>query len=184
MTISEKRCKVCGVEKPITEFYRAAGMADGHRSDCRECNLAARRERYLRDPEPARARTRAWQKANPERYADRQAQWRASGGKAASDRRSHLRRAFALTETQYQGMLLAQGSVCAICRTPPKPGANLDVDHDHQTGAVRGLLCRNCNHGLGKFDDDIVNLFRAVEYLTGGVLLPELTYYESATPAG
>jgi hypothetical protein len=47
---ASKPCRICGIEKPLTEFYRSAGMRDGHRHDCNECNRAAKRERYAADP--------------------------------------------------------------------------------------------------------------------------------------
>jgi hypothetical protein len=46
-------------------------------------------------------------------------------------------------------MFQAQGGVCAICNQPPSPGRNLSVDHNHETGEVRGLLCVGCNTGVG-----------------------------------
>ena len=64
-----------------------------------------------------------------------------------------------------------QGGVCAICKKPEKSKWNteqpmlLAVDHDHETGRVRGLLCNNCNTGLGKFMDDPDLLSSAIEYL-------------------
>ncbi len=70
-----------------------------------------------------------------------------------------------------EAMLEAQGNLCAICH---KEGfkmhqgvfMNLNVDHCHKTGAVRGLLCHNCNRGLGLFQDDVNVLFNAISYLT------------------
>ena len=58
-------------------------------------------------------------------------------------------------------MHAAQGGVCAICRTAPAE----HVDHDHATGAVRALLCFNCNGGLGQFRDDPSLLYVAAFYL-------------------
>lgn len=58
-----------------------------------------------------------------------------------------------------------QGGRCAICRNRPA-SIRFAVDHDHKTGAVRGILCKRCNHDLlGGGHDDIVMLFRAIEYL-------------------
>jgi hypothetical protein len=48
---------------------------------------------------------------------------------------------------EYAAMLERQHGVCAICGNPPKT-RRLDIDHDHRTGAVRGLLCHRCNRGL------------------------------------
>lgn len=59
-------------------------------------------------------------------------------------------------------MFDAQGGVCAVCR---EVMAKVCVDHDHETGAVRGLLCNGCNSGLGMFRDDTATMLRAVEYL-------------------
>ena len=61
-----KVCKKCGLTKPLDDFYRAAGMRDGHRNDCKACNLAAKHERYLADPQAAIARVKRWQQENPE----------------------------------------------------------------------------------------------------------------------
>lgn len=58
-------------------------------------------------------------------------------------------------------MLEAQGGLCAICMTAPA----VHVDHDHATGAVRALLCFNCNGGLGQFKDDWDVLRAAAEYV-------------------
>lgn len=55
---------------------------------------------------------------------------------------------------------------CAICGVPEKElTRKLHTDHNHETGKIRGLLCANCNHGIGNFKDNIRLLFLAVEYL-------------------
>jgi hypothetical protein len=62
----------------------------------------------------------------------------------------------------YEETLAAQGGACAICL---RPSEKLHVDHCHASGQVRGLLCFECNTGLGKFADNIASLERAIEYL-------------------
>jgi hypothetical protein len=161
----DKRCNVCGEIKPLGEFYRSTGMRDGHRNDCRSCNLAARATRYRADPRPARERARRWQEDNPERHAANQARYRADGRKARSNRRSHLKRKFGITLEDYDAMLAAQGGLCAICRRPPTAGISLHVDHDHETGTRRGLLCFRCNNALGDLGDSIETLQTALGYL-------------------
>ena len=62
-----KHCTICGEVKPLADFYRAAGMRDGHRNDCKSCNLAAKRASY--DTATAVARVTKWRDDNPERFA-------------------------------------------------------------------------------------------------------------------
>jgi hypothetical protein len=59
---------------------------------------------------------------------------------------------YGLTVEEYEKMLAAQDGKCAICRNPPKT-RRLSVDHDHDTGAVRQLLCHPCNHGIAHLED-------------------------------
>jgi hypothetical protein len=77
-----------------------------------------------------------------------------------------LRKKYGLTVEQYVAMAEAQGHVCGICLRPEteKYGA-LHVDHDHATNQVRGLLCGQCNTGIGKFRDDPDLLRAAIDYL-------------------
>lgn len=80
-------------------------------------------------------------------------------------RDGYLRRNYGIGLDEYNEMLEKQGGRCAICLCRPRT-RNLAVDHDHLTGALRGLLCGRCNHGLLQFaQEDIVILKRAVEYL-------------------
>lgn len=77
---------------------------------------------------------------------------------------------YGIEEHEYQAMLEAQGGVCAICKQPESlvskgVTCRLQVDHDHKTDVVRGLLCRRCNTILGQADDDPEVLRLAMEYL-------------------
>ena len=82
------------------------------------------------------------------------------------DRRSKLKK-FGLTLEDYELLLKNQNGVCAICknRESSKMTSNLSVDHSHETGKVRGLLCARCNAGLGLLKDDIGCLQNAISYL-------------------
>lgn len=68
-----------------------------------------------------------------------------------------------MSSSEYDQLREAQGNLCAICHRPQ--AFALGVDHDHATGRIRGLLCRNCNQGLGYFADDPERLLRAISYL-------------------
>ena len=73
-----------------------------------------------------------------------------------------LMRRYGLTPNQVQAMLEAQNYVCAICGNY---FGLQNIDHCHKTGKVRGILCVNCNRGLGAFGDNIRNMEKALEYL-------------------
>jgi hypothetical protein len=158
-----KRCKVCGELKPLSDFYAAAGMRDGHRNDCKSCNLAAKKART--PPEVNRERVRRWQRENPEKYRAKQQQYARSGQKAAWNRQSYLKRTYGITVEQYEEMLAVQGGVCMICKQPRPENRTLHVDHDHATGEIRGLLCFRCNNALGDFEEQYELFRRAADYL-------------------
>lgn len=139
-------CRRCGEEKPADDFHRGA-------SECKPCHIARQRayeETRKDDPDHIAARrkaTREWFQRNPDYL-----------------REQHLRRKFGIGAADYDRMLEAQGGRCAICQLQPRR-RYLAVDHNHSTGAVRGLLCDPCNHGLGNFLDDPDLLRRALAYL-------------------
>lgn len=97
-----------------------------------------------------RARNRAWRQANPERSS-------------AINRASYMKATYGITVDEYDEMLADQGGVCAICGEAPTT-KRLAVDHDHETGELRGLLCVPCNAALGVLED---NLDAVSEYLGG-----------------
>lgn len=81
---------------------------------------------------------------------------------AYSTKLNRLRRT-GVTEDQYQEKLKEQAGVCAICRGTCSK--QLAADHNHETGKFRGLLCNNCNRGMGHLKDDPFILRRAAQYL-------------------
>jgi hypothetical protein len=81
-------------------------------------------------------------------------------------RGKHYERKYGITHKEYDQMYLEQNGVCKICKLPPVGQKNrLCVDHDHQTGDVRALLCDHCNRGLGFFKDDERLLNLASDYI-------------------
>jgi hypothetical protein len=169
-----KRCNVCGVLKPLDDFYRASGMRDGHRNDCKACNLAAKRARTALDPQANRDRVRRWQQENYGRYRSRQRLYRQQPERKAADREYHLKRKYGITLEDYERMLEAQGGVCAICGEPRPEERTLHVDHDHETGEVRGLLCFRCNNALGDFREQYELFQKAADYLDRDLELAQL----------
>ena len=75
-------------------------------------------------------------------------------------------RSYGISTEQYEQMLLEQNGSCYICNKKPEGKRALDIDHDHNTCEVRGLLCSNHNRAIGLFDDNINLLARAIEYLS------------------
>lgn len=81
-------------------------------------------------------------------------------------RKAQLKKNYKLTPEQYDAIFAIQNGVCAICNQPESGKREyLCVDHDHDTKKVRGLLCHDCNLGLGKFKDDPAILNKAIWYL-------------------
>lgn len=78
--------------------------------------------------------------------------------------RSLLKSKFGITEETYNQILIRQGNRCAICGSY-QVSKRLAVDHNHSTGKVRGLLCVNCNLGIGSLKEDRQILENAIEYL-------------------
>jgi len=174
-----KRCKRCGEIKPLSEFYRATGMADGHRSECKTCHKTKQQAWYQANRRHAIAQVKRWQQENKNHLHEYRREYRQR--RKTEERDAYLRRRFGITQADYDALLAEQGGGCAICGKPPGK-ISLHVDHDHETGEVRGLLCVGCNNALGQFRDDTALLQRAIGYV-GRDLLPrgeELELHELA----
>lgn len=83
----------------------------------------------------------------------------------AKNRERFLNWKYGIGDAEYQRMLEKQAGVCAICARPQLTHRKyLDIDHCHSTGKVRGLLCSNCNRGLGYLQDDPTRILRLAQY--------------------
>lgn len=131
-----KQCRVCNELKEETDFYKCGRKGGNPEARHTECKECAKtRIKATRDPERARD--------------------------------AHLRRNYGITLADFNRMVLSQGSKCACCRTD-KPGGKHGqwcVDHDHVTGAVRELLCKDCNIVLGLVEDSPEHLQRLLAYI-------------------
>lgn len=116
-----------------------------------------RREQYASDPE-YREKIKAQARENGRLHPN-------------TKRNGRLKATFGITLEDYDRMLASQSGCCAICGITenhvnhPRGRRNFYVDHDHKTGRVRGLLCQNCNFGIGHFRDSTELLRKAANYL-------------------
>ena len=111
-------------------------------------------------------------RSSAENYKEYMREWhkkaRAANAEYYSDK--YLYKKYGVTLEWYNQNLAKQKNVCAICKQPEVAVIrgrviSMPVDHDHQTGKVRGLLCTKCNRGLGLFADKVENLRSAISYL-------------------
>jgi hypothetical protein len=160
-----KRCRVCKERRPLDQFGPDGRTFDGLSSRCRECRNVYMREnaRNRTESDPAfREKRAAYWQTHREGQTD---QWARKRNRAYK-----LKAYYGMTVEQYDELLATQDGRCAICRQTQDEAdtrkRNLSVDHCHDSGAIRGLLCESCNIGLGKFRDDPELLEAALNYLT------------------
>ena len=170
-----KICSVCNKEKVIDEFYRDGGAKDGHCSLCKRCqkdyasdNKESRREYMAEWRNQRRNRpidgyiiierkvcTRCLEEKDVSEFHPDLCSSDGYGSdckpcKKMRNRERQYSREYGLTIDEYNNMLKQQGGVCAICGEPEIAIQRgqvipLSVDHNHATGAIRGLLCQRCN---------------------------------------
>lgn len=140
-----KTCSKCGETKSLAEFSKSNTRKIGIQAHCKKCKSADFANR---------------RRENPVKYQTDFARYR----------RKHN---YGLSEAQFSALLEAQDNSCKICGVlisgqhgeSEKNTARACVDHDHQTGEVRGLLCQRCNLALGLLDDSPNRLIAAAAYL-------------------
>lgn len=150
----KKDCQKCLQQKSLTEFLKGKQFKDGYRNTCKACARLQWKNWYQANHQSVRERAKKWCKDNPARKKN---QW--------------LIAHYGITLNQYTVLQIEQNNLCVICNEKP---IKLVVDHNHASGEVRGLLCTQCNSGLGMFKDRIENLERAVEYLKNAIKRKEI----------
>ncbi len=123
----------------------------------------------LKNKELASEYRRQYYLDNREHTLEINRQWRKNNKKKDKDlkRRYHLKKYFGITLEEYDQMMADQDGTCAICNEPCFSKPSLAVDHCHDTNRIRGLLCHQCNVGLGAFKDSTHLLKEAIKYLDG-----------------
>jgi len=81
------------------------------------------------------------------------------------DKRRDLKRKYGISLEEYDLLFKSQGKTCAICKSKKSSGKGWHTDHDHKTGAIRGILCHFCNLALGHFKDDPDIMKHSIKYL-------------------
>lgn len=151
LNISEKICSICKETLAISTF-EISSRGNGYRGACKPCKNKIRRER-------GHGKLNEQQKAAKKKY-------NATVQGKAKSREYNLLWHFGMTTQDFKDLLLSQKDGCGICGTPEPENAHHQVDHDHTTGFVRGILCRRCNKGIGFFDGHPELLSRAITYLS------------------
>lgn len=147
----KKICPKCKIEKLHADYHKDSRKKIGIRSRCKAC---------------CKVETNNWREKNKSHYNNYAAMWRSKN----PDRQhaTEIKRHYKLSIEKYNELLTKQKMKCVICDRQHDPSlkrGRLYVDHNHETGAVRGLLCANCNKGLGCFNEDLISLEQAIAYL-------------------
>lgn len=181
-----RKCRTCHEVKPVEEFY-LRWKKKSRELDCSKCSnkrtAACRRPvsedlRYVYTGALKTCKKCAEEKEDYKfalradkgglRPSCRTCMSRHIAGSQAAEKallKYTLKTKYSLTVADYEQKLIEQEDVCAICRGANKSGRRLHVDHCHETGKFRGLLCINCNAGLGQFGDSLALLEAAAEYM-------------------
>jgi hypothetical protein len=155
----KKLCRKCNTKKEAIDFYKDnLNKADGLRHECKECVRKRVLKRYQLKPEEIKEYNRQYRKLN----------------KVKLLKQKRMRRLGISSEEHDFIVERAQG-LCEICGKHQEDfpyskltveNGELSIDHNHTTGELRGLLCANCNHGLGKLSDSGIKLIQAIKYLS------------------
>jgi len=155
-------CSKCSTSLHESNFYvRKNGNLH---KECKECYKIRIREYRKNNLEYVREKEKSYRKSDPEKYKERDR--KRSPARKLERREYHLKRLYNISLNEYYEILTVQNGGCAICgKEKSKSKDFLCVDHDHKNGEIRGILCDNCNRGLGLFDDNAELLMNAFNYL-------------------
>ena len=151
-----KTCSKCDVEKPLSEFYKRSDTGK-YRSSCKKCWYISSKRYVDKNRGKVNKYNRDYNKTNPTRA-----------------KKSYIKSTYGLTWEEYTKLYNSQQGKCAICNkyitieVDKSRTSTACVDHNHETGEVRGILCDSCNKGIGYLKDNIMILENAIKYLNRG----------------
>lgn len=178
-----KICYICKIRKSKLEFYKNKANPDHLTYDCKKCILKRNKiynkfkkptEKYkekIKSTEYKNKRNQQFIKRYWKKYRSNIPfeDWRKIVEKRKFNKNLYSNRSsknrflrYGLSEKQFQEILNNQKKLCKICH---KPLTKYCLDHNHETNKIRGILCHNCNLGLGLFKDNINFLNNAIIYL-------------------
>lgn len=162
-----KICTACAETKPLSDFGKHSSRPGGIHYYCKACVKIKSLTKYYANHEKSKEKVRAYAASRPlEVKAAEARKWRANNRERSRDHM--LKTHYGLPIGTYTEMLAKQNGLCAICGTdtPKGAGQRFHVDHDHNTGEIRALLCNSCNVGIGHFHHEVKLLENAISYVT------------------
>lgn len=164
LILSSKRCYDCKETKSVNLFNKNKWAKDGICNQCKECKRIHRQKSSVKILN--NESQRKWRQLTPDKQKAYRLKFRSTEAGMRSVQNSLLKSNYGITIDQYNEMFNSQQGKCAICGTHQSNlSKRLSVDHDHQTGEIRELLCNFCNTSLGNFKEDIDLIKKAISYL-------------------
>ena len=159
-----KQCSKCGKKKPLSEFHKNISAPDGLRLYCKDCaSIYAKNYRQINRTKVNKQK-KEYRQIHKTELVERDKEYYQTKKGKFNNRKRRLRNKYEITIEAHRLIYILQNGKCAICKQPTAYD-KMSTDHDHQTGKVRGLLCHQCNIGLGNFKDNLKSLRNAVRYL-------------------
>lgn len=147
MQLKSKICSKCNEDQPLSSYHKNKDSPDGHQSVCKECKKHYRKHYYHREVDKWTTQSKEWYENNKER-------------KSLTSKKKHVNSYFGITVEEYDAYF--KDACCGICDATER----LVLDHCHNTGVIRGVLCNTCNSGIGMLKDNPELLKKGIEWLT------------------
>jgi hypothetical protein len=146
-----KTCSKCGKIKPLELFHKDNKAKSSVDTCCKVCHSQ---------------KTKIYQKLNPRKLTQKNARWKRDNIDHVRD--VYYKKKYGISLYQYNELHKLQNGCCALCKQLEKlPKSRLGVDHCHDSGRIRGLLCDLCNTALGRLGDSPESIERVLKYVKG-----------------
>jgi len=163
-----KKCNKCELNKKNEEFYKNSHSSDGLKSICKNCTSITAKIYYDENIEKIKQYSQKHHLKNKEEYNKRNRERFRNNPELKKKNRI---RPYKITQEQLDLLMSVSNYKCNICNLSQEDNKklfkkDLNIDHCHKTGIIRGILCHSCNLGLGYFKDKIELLDKAKIYLS------------------